>query len=320
MIPIYFPFTYIPKPVVEAVKTCFRRIAVYQPLSQKVPEQMKAWEKQGILDLRVPVKKDEMKLAAACKEYMAWGALHQGNSIDFFKTQLDTIPFFDDLSSSKIRDDINKNIKPKPSLQKPDTLFNAGIFLCMAQELDRQRFEIDQNFNASKAMEKALYNGLQGNSAAAGNEFEEKNILLKNDPGDYMTAERMTAWTCLMQHDQEISGVYVTSSKAALDHLIGRIPMAEKIISIDSIPLLKKDENTGKWADSLIKQLDLITKNNRPVSIEGIAEVPVDKTCNKKISLTFYLAQGRTPHKVFHLKEKKVASSLKNTLIGLIEF
>ena len=320
MIPIYFPFTYIPKPVIEAVKTCFRRIVVYQPLSQKVPEQMKAWEKKGILDLRVPVKKDEMKLEAVYKEYMAWGSLHQGDAIDFFKTQTDMIPFFDDLSSSKIRDDINKNIKSRPSQQEPNPFFNAVMFLCMAHELDRQRFEIDQDFNTSKAMEKALYDGLQGNSETTGNEFEKKNILLKNDPGDYMTAERMTAWTCLMQYDQEISGVFVTSSKAALEHLIDRIAGVEKIISIDSIPLPAKDEETGKWADSLIKQLDVITKNNWPVSIENIAEIPVDKTCNRKVSLTFYLAQGRTPHKVFHLKEKKVESGLKNTLIGLIEF
>ena len=79
MKPIYFPFTYISEPVVEATGVCFKQLVVYQPSNQKVPEKMQKWAKSGILDIRVPVKSDEKELDAALRDYKTWVNIHQGS-------------------------------------------------------------------------------------------------------------------------------------------------------------------------------------------------------------------------------------------------
>jgi len=46
MRPIYFPFTYIPIPIVQAIHSCFGRAVVYQPSLSNIPEEMKVHEKK----------------------------------------------------------------------------------------------------------------------------------------------------------------------------------------------------------------------------------------------------------------------------------
>ena len=64
MKPVYFPFTFISRPVIEAVSACFRQIVVYQPSERHVPEQMRQWAESGMLEIRIPVKEDEERLEA----------------------------------------------------------------------------------------------------------------------------------------------------------------------------------------------------------------------------------------------------------------
>ena len=106
MKPIYFPFTFISEPIVEALSACFKQTVVYQVSSQKVPEKMQEWSKSGTLDIRIPVEGDEKKLDKILNDYRAWINLNQGSEIAFLKTQVDKIPIFDETYSSKIRDDI----------------------------------------------------------------------------------------------------------------------------------------------------------------------------------------------------------------------
>jgi len=52
MKPIYFPFTYISKPVAEALYACFGKAIVYHPSSKNIPEETHRLVERGLLDIR----------------------------------------------------------------------------------------------------------------------------------------------------------------------------------------------------------------------------------------------------------------------------
>jgi len=52
----------------------------------------------------------------------------------------------------------------------------------------------------------------------------EKSLLRREDPGAFMTEERLNAWTRLMLEDTEISDFFVTGSRAVFDFLAEKTP------------------------------------------------------------------------------------------------
>ena len=54
--PIYFPFTYVPEWVAEALAVCFGRFTVYQPSGRKPPPEMQTWIDANVMEVRVPVQ------------------------------------------------------------------------------------------------------------------------------------------------------------------------------------------------------------------------------------------------------------------------
>lgn len=324
MKPIYFPFTYISKPIAEAIHACFRKFVVYQPSCRKVPEKMQVLEKSGILDIRVPVQGDEDRLDALLKDYRAWVNLHGSGKAAFFKTQAGKIPFFDDCSISQIKADIKKKDQDQKS---EDSLFNAKIFLHVAQEFDMQNWEVNRNILLFEEMEQDLIKNLKGD-----NELSHKKHALNKtliDDTDYMTADRIKAWAHIMRHDREISGLFITGSKSVFDYLIDKAPEAKIAHRFDSIPVCKnRTEKIERWQDDLMQHLDNSAQNSWPVSIDSNIKAPVDKECDDKVSLTLYLVPEETPIEFFArcIKDKTTETEktnenarFKNTLIGLIE-
>ena len=118
MKPIYFPFTFISKPVVKALGACFRQIVVYRPSCRSVPENMQKLQESDLIKIHIPVSGDEDQLDAISKNYGAWINVHQGSEIAFLKTRADTIPFFDESYASQLRADIKKGKQTKIS-QEP---------------------------------------------------------------------------------------------------------------------------------------------------------------------------------------------------------
>jgi len=329
MKPIYFPFTFISKPIVEALSSCFKQTVVYQISSQKVPEKMQEWCKSGTLDIRIPVEGDEKKLDKILEDYRAWINLHQGSEIAFLKTQADKIPIFDETSASQIRDDIKKISRENQSQDKPDDLFYARLFLHITQEFDLQNVELKQDLLLFEAMEQDLMKNLKGENEVSHMETGGNQELKADDPGHYMTKERIKAWTRLMQHDQQVSGLFVTSSRAMLEYLIDIAPEVEKLICFDAIPVFEnRVEEMEKWQVGLMESLDMLTTNPLPSSTDGIFDAPEADECDRKVALTLYIVPGETPHDffvrcvegdLFCAKDENKKAGFKNTLIGLLE-
>ncbi len=338
MKPIYFPFTYISKPVGEALHACFGKTIIYQPSIENVPEEIHRLADCGVLDIRIPVKKDEEKLSAIIKEYNAWANLHQGSKgiqLDFFKARRNKNPFFDDTSASQIKADL-KNITDKNPIQKePDSVFNARIFLSIAQEFDMQNDKINLDMASFETARKALIKNLKGEVETSplvpdyGDEFRSGNFV------DYMIPERIEAWALLMCYDpmqyrEKMSGLFVTSSRQAIDYLLDKAPETEKLALYDTIPVAENQvEETAKWSNGLMEHLEMVAESSRPLEKDDFTADPDDLKCETKISLSLYLVPGASPLEYFSRfisfdsncgKIEKDQVKLKNTLIGHIGF
>ena len=330
MKPIYFPFTFISKPVCQTLAACFRQTVVYQISSIKIPDEMQKWEKSGILDIRIPVKYDGDKLDAIIKQYRSWANSHQGSEIAFLKSRADEIPFFDETSTRQITADIkSKGDRQNRSQEKPDPLLNAGLFLHFAQEYDMQNLTLSQDLQAIEIMEQDFMKDLKGENQPLDEETALEKTLETHDPGHYMTKERIHAWTHLMQHDQQDPGLFVTTSRSVFEALIDSTPEAELVDVLDAIPVVdNKVEELETWRNELMKHLEMLTTIVWLAKTDSIIDAPEIPGCEIKASLTLYIVPGKTPyeffnryveHNVFNYKEKYQKVKLKNTLLGLIE-
>lgn len=328
MKPIYFPFTYISEPIAEALGACFKQLVVYQPSNQKVPEKMRHWARRGILDIRVPVKKDEKRLDAILKDYIAWANLHQGSEIGYLKDRGDTIPFFDKSSVSQIKADIKKRIEGTESPNMPDHLFSARLFLQIAQEFDIQSWEIDRQLQFCENRKQDLFKNLKGENDDS---YKIGVVALKSeDRGSYMTGERMEAWSRLMLFDcleqnHEISGLFITSSRAVFEHLADRVPSLEKLFSFATIPGgQNRSPQLKEQQDSLLQQLEILAQNDWTRSTQGLERIFTAQGGSKNFSLTLYLVPRESPQELFsrwilaRSAEKVQKPRFINTLIGLV--
>ncbi|MDM8549506.1 hypothetical protein QUF72_05485 [Desulfobacterales bacterium HSG2] len=324
MKPIYFPFTYVSEPVAEALASCFRQTVIYQPSLRKLPEKMQKRVKNGLFDIRTPVRGDEEKLDAIIKDYRNWAEIHQGSEKAFFKTQGNTIPFFDETSARQIVTDIRQQAtgRQQAEPETPDPLLNARIFLCMAHEFDMQNRELEDDLASFDEMEQDLMKNLKGESEIRNLKSEIRN---SDDPGIYMTAERINSWVHLMGHDPERSGMFVTSSRSVFEDLTDKAPTTEKIFHFDSIPICESgmDEKFGFWQDSLTERLQMLAESAWPVSAEEISlKAPEDNGCDRSVSLTVCLVP-ETPDEFFNHyveHERFQTGEYKNTLLGFVSF
>ncbi len=329
MKPIYFPFTYISKPAAQTLAACFPHTAVYQLSSPKVPDEMRESADDGLFEIRIPVNDDEEKLDAILKEYRAWADVHRGSELGFLKSMADKIPFFDETSSSQIRAGIKKIGEKDPSREKTDPLFHTRLFLHAAQELDLQDDRLTRDLMAVEAMEEDFMKELKGENEDDPARAARIKALEADDPGHYMTQERIESWALLMQQDPQASGLFITNSRAVLDLLMDRVPGMEQVNRFDAIPAGVPDaEALATWQDKLIKHLENLATHPWPAEIKAMADPPEVPDSKSNVALTLFIAPGKTPHEFFAdfvetdvLQAESTPDSprFKNTLIGLVE-
>jgi len=321
MNPVYFPFTYISEATIEAVASCFRQTVVYQAISQNIPESMKKWAEKGILDIRTPVITDEQKILSIIKDYKNWANLHQGSEKSFLKFQKEKIPFFEDTSEKRIMSEIKRYKEgKKEENEKPDPLLNSRIFLQIAQEFDIQNQDVNKELDGFKGLEHKLMKHLHDNDP----EFLIPNAefqVIQEDMGNYMTSERIEAWLNLMQHDSELSGIFITSSPAVIELMTDKVPEMKLIHHWDAVPVSQKKERADTWQNDFMKYLQNLAESDQP---EPSADDMIFMSDNKRYAIKIYLVPGKTPYEFFNQciskpeSPKTIGMNLKNTLIGYV--
>lgn len=326
MKPIYFPFTFISEPVFDALSACFGKIVVYQSSKVNIPENMKEWDNSGKLEIRIPIEGDEEKIDNILQDFKTWAQLHQGSELSFLKTQTEKIPFFNENAISQITLDIKRqNLEKQPS-EKPDRLLNARLFLQIAQEHDLQADVLQRDFLLFETMEQNLIKNLKGEIEPSQMDIDTHPSVEKKDAGHYMTKERMEAWVRIMQHDDHHTGLFVTSSRSVIEHLLDNAPEAKILPDINGIPALESGiEAKEKWQNRLINTLETITTDASFASAEANLETPTFIEIDRKKTLTFYIIPGLSPRQFFsrYIKptgsqhqDKRDMEHVKNTLIG----
>ena len=338
MTPIYFPHTFVTRPVMEAVQACFRPVVLYQPTAMDIPPPLREWEKTGQVELRVPVSAEEEKLASLLTDFRNWAALHRdkrGIDLAYFRTRKDRWPFFDETSGAWILADIKgKGRTVTPSY---DTrLLNARLLLCIAQEMDAQNDSVLTDLRQANEMEKSLFRHLRGDEAIP----HLETGALRAEPGagaDYMINERIGAWALLAAEDAiqkgpDASGIFVTTSRSVAAYLTETRPAAVKVFEAADVPVDSgRPEIMDNWRRGLLERLiDLVRADQAAEASDNKnwPPVPIVEGPAGGATLRVYLFSGQSPGTLlrgaFSTSDEpatggEVETRLKNTVVAWID-
>jgi len=329
MKPIYFPFTYIPESLGKALAACFGQITVYQISGEKVPEDMQHLVKDGILDIRIPMDINGKLLDKIYNDYRVWIDTHQGTEVTFLKTMAHNIPYFDENASSQIRAEIKKTTRQISAQEKPDPLFNAGLFLHMAQEYDFQNERLFRDLMDIDAMETNFLKDLKGEEDDIQSRTLTHRAVEIKDPGRYMTEERLAAWASLILKDPRDFGLFITTSRAVVEHMVDILPEINRIHRFDTLVTGDEKDNTWvSWRREFMGSLEMLAARSRPDGTDDMPPFPEASGPKTNISLTLYRVPEKTPRECFsgfvethalHDDSIRTSPPFKNTLIGLVE-
>lgn len=327
---ILFPYTYISETVCEAVKTCFQQVQIYQPTRRQVPLQLQALSQKGLINISIPAEDDDNKIEILIKDYRKWAELHQGSVLDYLKRQGGSIPFFDATATAQIRAEIKHTVRaPEPQ----DPLFNARVFLQIAQEYDLESEEIARKLVSMNQAERNLFMNIIGEPEAPVQNALGPQTKAGIDPAGYMILSRILAWAQLFLRDSAFDPagrptVFVTIHREALEFLIEQAAAAECILKVTSLPIVKPlSEGYADWQKGFGRILDSLPENAGVLAADLIARFGGTNLSSLKVDLTLYRIPGVSPSVFFArcidhpLKEDKrsLPGERDYTLIGLVE-
>lgn len=285
MKPVYFPFTYINDADARDLCACFGPIAIYLPVAGDIPENMLRLAEEGVLDLKIPVSGEEARLAALIKEYKEWGELHQKSDIAFLKAIGERIPFFDDTFSTQLASQIKKMRDENNLKEKPDLIFNARLFLSLAQDYDLAQDGINKDLVSVYEMEKKLLEGLTHEDEEFFTEKTGIPIQAVDDSGKYKIKERIEAWTCLMANDSEMPRFFITGSRDAFDFVIEKAGDFKELIDLIDVPISAGPASLNRWRNIFSGQIKGLLNDDNYKIDEKLYDLPAGKDTGRKMSL-----------------------------------
>jgi hypothetical protein len=331
MKPVYFPYTYVPRWVAQAMAACFHHFIVYWPSGTKMPRQMQPWVEANVMEVRFPVPTDDQAIKRVVEDFQSFARLHQnGKEIKmaaFLKQG--AVPFFDETATSRIIRDVKKNIKSETSEKNFDPLFYAQVFLHFAQEFDRQRDELSQEISIYDQRSQELIKNLRGPDEIHSSVTGLAPEIKVDDPGEYMALDRLQAWARMFIEDPVDSGLFVTSNQSVFNHLIESQTAAKKIIQYEKLPAVPTEEGTSIiWRDGFLNQIKRLIETGGSEFEHSFADMPRAEPARANVALTLYLLPGRSPMDLFasilgsrfdgKISSHRSATS-KNTLLGFLE-
>ena len=237
--PVYFPFTFVPPSLVEAMSLCFRKVVVYQPAYSEPKEALQSWIDRDFLDVRSPFEKviDKKLIEQALWNYKNWGRQHEHADMTHLKMVGNDIPPIDP-ETARIVSEI-KGTAAQGSKNREDGELSRQVFLHLAQEFDEHSWELKQQMNQFDAQYQALQSFFCQDQIEQGHDPISKYRstsdspapqrqarlfpVIEDDPGRLMIEKRMTAWNHLFQKDPAGSGILFTDSPLALAYLLDGI-------------------------------------------------------------------------------------------------
>jgi hypothetical protein len=233
MKPVYFPTTYVSPPAAAALRALFPSVVTCQPFAGREPPDMRALKESGFLEVLTPLAGDEQRLDDMLREFQQWARLHAdgaGLQAAFWGHRLQTDPLTADGTSSLLVAQIKSRLSPACEPTESDRFMPARVFLHLAQEFDRQSYEIQRDLARHEKLSAQLLHSLtEENDPPAGGR-EHAPAFRPAGHEDHLWQSRLTAWARLFLCQPYPSHVFVSCSVAVVEHVIASVPRALRLL------------------------------------------------------------------------------------------
>jgi hypothetical protein len=325
----YMPFIDIDDQLLNKLTAALGPVTIYCPSTGMVSDHMLAAMREQRLDLRSGHGVNPEHLAWAIQEFKAWADLHGGDIADLAglaKSMQGLSSLNDEAGPTSIGDQIRHFGEQNPQVSA-DPVFQAALFLSMAQQFDRQQVAVTRDLGEVQAMEREMLAHLAGDGRgqeegikpASGTEVAA-GIL---DTGGFMTARRLRAWAELACSDTGPRSfiLYVTSSPAVLEHVLDHFGQAQ-----GPLRACLESGDSGQGDHSVVKALEHLAAAEDPAACADCFQESGDAAHAAK--LTIYTLAGISPmdfpHCLLTSPERtepgpSTGRRALNTLVGLME-
>jgi hypothetical protein len=222
MTPVYMPFTYLSESTAIVLNRLVGPMVVYQPTEKNIPADLRTLASQGLIEIRVPVTRDDDRVCAALAEFTEWMRMNPTTSTPgagFFGARQGETPFFDENAVNRIRSEIHRYRSPGPRADESEAEFSARLFLAVAQENDLAADQLDHDLNRFNALENDFLETLTDADDAGFPRKASGGTLWREDPGAKLTGQRIRAWFKLAAA-AEPPDLLVTTSASVMDTLM----------------------------------------------------------------------------------------------------
>jgi hypothetical protein len=230
---IYFPTTYVSPPAAAALRAFFASVVTCQPFAGRLPPDMRVLKESGFLDVLTPLAGDERRLDDMLREFQQWARLHAegaGLQAAFWRHRLQTDPLAGDGTPSQLVAQIKSRLSPARGPAESARLMPARVFLHLAQEFDRQSYEIQRDLARHEKLSAQLLHALtEENDPPAGGR-EHAPAFRPAGHEDHLWQSRLAAWARLFLCQPYPSPVFVSCSAAVVEHVIASVPRALRLL------------------------------------------------------------------------------------------
>jgi len=338
--PVYFPFTSISPSLVEALSGCFSRVVLYRPVGAILVEPLQTWVDQNFLQIRIPFQDviDEKTLTSRLRDYRAWGAFHQSTDLAYMKQVRDYMaPVYPE--TPRIVSEIKGNAQGERVKKPTDKDFAVQLFLHLAQDFDRQSWEVGAELNKFKLQQESLQALLRTDAAEEGEDTISREAFPgpKEELGGLMIENRMGAWNHLFQKDPPESPLLFTDSPAAYAWVLEAAERNVQVLRF-SVPTTAQHAHNLPWRQSfedLLRKLlmtpwsdqlqEMIKEaRNRTEQMIDRSTAAMTEPSQKIFSFHWAVIPKQSPDRLlkerFGIKMGPSAYSLcENTIIGFVE-
>lgn len=307
MTPVYMPFTYIQESTARRLAALVGPVVIYQPSKNNIPADLSALASQGVVEIRIPIDRDEDRLRTALVEFKEWARMNPAASTagaDFFGARQGEIPFFDETAINRIRSDINRyraadqqagvqsDHQADHQVDEMAAGFSARLFLALAQENDRTTERLDHDLKRFKAQEKNFLESLQDTDETGFDRQATGGAIWRDDPGAKLTAQRIRAWASLAAADVHLPEVLVTTSPAVIDALLETSAAAFGLEKLGDLRLSLPSDATAAPLGRLLA--DLAAKE----TLSSADLLPIEAVCEPAANVIMCVAANRKPASV----------------------
>ncbi|MBU0994548.1 MAG: hypothetical protein KJ737_18800 [Proteobacteria bacterium] len=308
---IYFPFTYISESTQTAISSFFRRIAVFQSDETALPAFMRSLYASGFLEIITPVKGNETALQDLISSFKMWGNALDDKNRTYFKTRKGEVPFFTEVSSSKIKADLRQAMKsgkdmasqkPEEKMNQSDILLRARMILQLAQELDIESDEFQNGMQKYQEMEHLLFENIKCRLTEDNTELNRYRKDIDRDTSkENKLEERIMAWSLLLPYCKEETGIFITDKREVVNFLKEFSVLKDIAFHVGPIPAGHNDEDVfTKFYAVLEETLIQLARGNitNPEDIQ--IHQPVFGDNQETWMLEVYLVKGESAVRFFN--------------------